>query len=67
MKWILRDYMNRARIESFRELASRCGLEYRTLMNHIADAGKFRLYEIEALDEVLKFEDKDLIKILREE
>ena len=67
MKWILRDYMNKARIESFRELSRRTGIEYRTLMNHISDVGKFRLFEIMALNDVLKFTDEDLVRILREE
>lgn len=67
MRWILRDYMNKQHIESFRELSRRTGIEYRTLMNHISDVGNFRLFEITALNDVLKFTDEDLVRILKEE
>ena len=66
MRWILRDYMNKKHIESFRELSRQTGIEYRTLMNHISDVGNFRLFEIMALNEILKFTDEDLVRILRE-
>lgn len=66
MKWLIREYMTKKHIASFSELAKATGIEYRTLMNHLADVGKFRVFEIVALDNVLQFKNEDLVRILRE-
>lgn len=66
-KWMLEGYMHRAHIESFPELAKESGIEYRNLMNRIKSPGQFRLYEIQALDEILKFEERDLMSLIKGE
>ena len=65
MEWLIRDYMNKKHIRSLRELSSLTGIEYRTLLNHIGDVGKFKAYEIAALDNALQFTSEDLIKFIR--
>lgn len=67
MEWLLREYMTKRHIRSMSELAKLTGIEYRTLLNHIADVSKFRIFEIKALDDVLGFNDTDLLRFLREE
>ena len=66
MRWMIQEYMVKKRIRSLSELSRETGIEYRTLLNHINDVGKFRVFEIAALDEVLGFDNEDLLKILRE-
>ena len=66
MRWLIQEYMVKKHIPSFSELSRITGIEYRTLINHINDVGKFRVFEIVALDEALSFEDADLLKFLRE-
>lgn len=66
MKWLLREYMTKKHISSFKELSKLTGIEYRTLMNHIADARLFRLYELKAIAEVLGLKDEDVLKIIWE-
>lgn len=65
MKWLFQSYMVKAHIRSFRELAKETGIEYRTLLNHLDNAQYFRVCELVALDEVLKFSDEDMMRILR--
>lgn len=64
---MLEGYMHRAHIESFPVLAKESGIEYRNLMNRIKSPGQFRLYEIQALDEILKFEERDLMSLIKGE
>ena len=65
MEWMIREYMTKKHIPSLAELARLTGIEYRTLINHINDIGKFRIYEVIALDNVLSFKDEDLLRIMR--
>lgn len=65
MKWLIKEYMIKARINSFSELARCAGIEYQTLQNHIKHASSFRLFEIRMLDDVLHFSDDDMLKIIR--
>lgn len=67
MRWMIQEYMVKKKIRSLLELSRETGIEYRTLLNHINDVGKFRVYEIAALDSVLGFNDEDLLKFMREE
>lgn len=66
MKWLLKEYMTRKHIASFRELAKLTGIEYRTLMNHIADTSLFRISELKEIANVLGLKDEDVIKIFWE-
>ena len=66
MEWILREYMNKKHIRSFKELSGLTGIEYRTLLNHIEDVGKFKAYELAALDNVLQLSSDDLLRFIRE-
>ena len=65
MKWLIKEYMIKARINSFSELARLTGIEYQTLQNHIKQASSFRLFEIRMLDDVLHFSYDDMLKIIR--
>ena len=65
MKWLLKEYMSRQHIESFKELASLTGIEYRTLQNHMNNIGQFRVFELAQLDKILHFSDEDLAKLAR--
>lgn len=65
--WMIKEYMTAAHIISLKDLADDTGIEYRTLMNHINDPGKFRIFELRALDKVLKFRPEDLISLTRGE
>lgn len=65
MNWLIREYMTKKHIPSLAELSRLTGIEYRTLLNHINDIGKLRMYEVVALDNVLSFKDEDLLKIMR--
>ncbi len=65
MEWLLKKYMAKVHIDSFSELSKVTGIKYRTLLNHIENGSQWRLFELMALDEVLKFTDDDLLKIAR--
>lgn len=65
IKKILKYYMLDCDINSFRDLAVETGIDYQTLLDHIARPELFRQWEIKTLDNVLKFNDEDLLKIIR--
>ena len=65
MKWLFQSYMVKAHIPSFRALAKETGIEYRTLIRHVENTQLFRVFELAALDEVLRFSDEDMVRILR--
>ena len=65
MRWLFKRYMVDAHVDGFRELSRQTGIEYRTLLNHIDAPEQFRLSEVRELDEVLRFTDGDLLKLLR--
>lgn len=67
MKWLLEEYRTRNRIDSLKEIAERTGIDYQRLLKRIENPRSFKLFEIEALDELLHFTDEDLLKILRGE
>ena len=67
MKWLLKKYMAIAHIETYKELSDRTGIQERTLRNHMKSPTSFRLFEIMALNDVLKFEDADLLMLIRGE
>ena len=67
MKWLLEEYRTRNRFHSLKEIAERAGIDYQRLLKRIENPKTFKLFEIEALDELLHFTDSDLLKILRGE
>lgn len=66
MKWLLKRYMCQQRIESISELSKRSGIKRQHLYNLINEPQRIKIFELKALDEVLHFEDKDLLKLMRE-
>jgi hypothetical protein len=67
MKWLLEEYRTRNRLHSLKEIAEMAGIDYQRLLKRIENPKSFKLFEIEALDELLHFTDSDLLKILRGE
>lgn len=65
MKWLIKKYMAEQHIESWDELANETGMQARTIYNRLNDPRKLRLFEIEALDSVLHFNDEDLLKLAK--
>ena len=65
IKKLLKIYMIDYDIDSFRDLAKETGIDYQTLLDHIARPELFRQWEIKVLDKVLKFSDEDLLKLIR--
>ena len=66
MKWLFKELMIKKHISSFKELAKLTGIEYRTLINHVADASLFRVSELRALAKVLDLKDEELLRLIWE-
>lgn len=64
-KWIVKSYMSINRISSVKELSRRTGINYLTLQDRLKHPQNLRLFELQALDEVLKFTDSDLNALVR--
>lgn len=64
-KWIVKNYMSINRISSVKELSRRTGINYLTLQDRLKYPKNLRLFELQALDEVLKFTDSDLNALVR--
>jgi hypothetical protein len=64
-KWIVKSYMSINRISSVKELSRRTGINYLTLQDRLKFPQNLRLFELQALDEVLKFTDSDLNALVR--
>lgn len=64
-KWIVKSYMSINRISSVKELSRRTGINYLTLQDRLKYPKNLRLFELQALDEVLKFTDSDLNALVR--
>ena len=67
IKLMIRRYMLNAYIETFGELSELTGINYQTLTDHMNNPKLLRLLEIRALDEVLHFENDDLVLLIRGE
>ena len=65
MKWLIKRYMIDAHIESLVELSKRTGIAKRTLYDRIRDQSTLKLFELNALDEILHFSEEDIIKLIR--
>lgn len=61
IKKIFKRYMNEEDIESFKELAKKTGIDYQTLLDHLARPELFRIFELRALNDVLHFSSEDLL------
>lgn len=64
-KWIVKSYMCISRIPSVKELAKLTGINYQTLKERLVHPENLRLFELQALDNVLKFTDDDLNALVR--
>lgn len=65
IKKILKLYMIEAEIDNFTQLAKETGIDYQRLNRRIADPHSFTVFELISLDDVLHFEDDDLLKLIR--
>lgn len=65
MKWLLKEYMARANINSFDELAKESGIKRATLFKRLKEPRTIKVYEIEALDSILHFSLEDLSRLAR--
>lgn len=65
IKKLLRRYMIEADIDNFTQLAKETGIDYQRLNRRMADPHSFTVFELIALNDVLHFEDEDLLKIVR--
>jgi hypothetical protein len=65
MKWILKEYMARANINSYDELSKESGIKRATLFKRIREPRSIKAFEIDALDSVLHFSTDDLAKLAR--
>ena len=54
-------------IDDFKDLAQMTGIKYDTLLDHLKRPGMFRTFELRALDEVLEFEDSELLLLIKGE
>lgn len=48
-----------------KQLSEETGIKYLRLQEHLKDPGQLRFFEFLAIDEVLGFEDDDIIRIFR--
>lgn len=67
MKWLIKRYMVNAHIESLQELSERTGIKRRHLSDLINDPRRIKVFEIMALNDVLHFDEQDLLKLIRGE
>lgn len=65
MKWLIERYKAIRHIKTKTELAKLLGWNLPNLDNKIKNPGSLRLYELEALDKVLHFDDEDILKLVR--
>lgn len=65
MKWLLKQYMAQAHIDSMEELSENTGIAKRTLYNRIDNPRSIRIYELIALDDVLHFTNDDLVRLAK--
>lgn len=65
IKKMLRLYMIEADINNFSELSRETGIDYQRLNKRIADPHSFTVFELISLDDVLHFDDEDLLRLIR--
>lgn len=64
VKKLFKRYMLENDIDTFKELAKETGIDYQTLLDHLARPELFRIYELRALHEVLRFSNEDLLFLI---
>ncbi len=63
--WLFQDYITKNRIDGgVKGLADMSGIKYATLNKRIEHPELFRSYEIKALDEILHFETRDILRLV---
>lgn len=65
IKKLFKKYMIDADLDNFTDLARETGIDYQRLNKRMADPHSFTVFELIALNDVLHFEDEDLLKIVR--
>jgi hypothetical protein len=65
IKKLFKKYMIDADLDCFTDLARETGIDYQRLNKRMADPHSFTVFELIALNDVLHFEDEDLLKIVR--
>jgi hypothetical protein len=65
IKKLFKKYMIDADLDNFTDLARETGIDYQRLNRRMADPHSFTVFELIALNDVLHFEDEDLLKIIR--
>ena len=67
MRWLIKSYMAKAHIDSVVELSEATGITRRHLYDILKDPHRLKVSEIMSLDEVLHFEEQDLLMLVRGE
>jgi hypothetical protein len=67
IKKLFKRYMLDADLDSFTQLAKETGIDYQRLNKRIANPNSFTVFELISLDDVLHFDDEDLLKLIRGE
>lgn len=67
IKKLFKRYMLDADLDNFTQLAKETGIDYQRLNKRIANPHSFTVFELISLDDVLHFDDKDLLKLIRGE
>lgn len=65
MKWLLKEYMALRKIDSLKQLSRDTGIKEGTLHLRIQKPTTLKVMELVALDNVLHFEDSDLLRLSR--
>lgn len=52
-------------IQDFKDLSKKSGIKYDTLLDHLKRPEMFRAFDLKALNEVLEFEDSELLLIIK--
>jgi hypothetical protein len=65
IKKLFKKYMIDVDLDNFTDLARETGIDYQRLNKRMADPHSFTVFELIALNDVLHFEDEDLLKIVR--
>lgn len=64
-KWIVKKRMLENHIENLLELSNITGLGYQTMRSHIDNPERLKIFELNALDDVLHFEDCEIVGVIR--
>lgn len=65
IKWLFREYLTSNHIENLKTLAKMSGIKYQTLLARMNNPRNFKVFEIDALDNVLHFSPEDLASLVK--